>query len=204
MKPFSKSEIIGVSLIFLVVGTITLSGLVTSLRRARDAQRMNDIGAISDALDVFREEYGFLPESENGKIKACKGSNFDQVSEELKALPQFDRKLFFSGLRACEWGVDRFADVADDTRKPYLSPLPRDPRSKSGRTYTYLSNTNRYQIFASLEGREEEDSYNPKVVTRNISCGDTICNVGKGFMNTPLDKSIEEYENELLQKNKVP
>jgi type II secretory pathway pseudopilin PulG len=203
MKSFTKYELIGVVIILLIVGGFTVTGLFTSLRRARDAQRMADLGSLSNALVVFREEYGFFPSSSNGKIKACKGERFDEVLSELQTLPQFDKDLFESGLRECNWGDDSFRDLVDETRDPYLASVPIDPKHKDGTTYTYLSNGRRFQIFASLEGGSEEEFYDPAVVARNISCGNFLCSVGKAYANTPLDRSIEKYEEELIEKEKA-
>jgi type II secretory pathway pseudopilin PulG len=200
MKPFTKRETIGTVLILLIVAAITLTGLIASIRRARDAQRMADLGSISNALEQFHEEYGFFPPSQNGNIKACKGDNFNEVITKLKELPQFDYNLFISGLRECKWGEDGLRDLADDTRDPYIKTLPIDPKSKEGFTYTYISNTKRYQVFAHLEGETNEDLYDPQVAFRHINCGIMECNVGKSYANTPLGKSIEEYEQELIDK----
>lgn len=200
MKPFTKHELLGVLTILVVVGALTLTGLITSLRRSRDAQRMADLGAISNALDQFHEEYGFFPPSEKGNIKACKGDNFNEVLEKLKNAPQFDREVFESGLRACTWGNDSLRDVADDSRNPYMTVLPVDPKSKAGQSYLYITNGRRYQLFARLEEGSDEDFYDSHVFRRSLQCGREICNVGKGFANTPVDRSIEEYEAELMEK----
>jgi len=46
----------------------------------------------------------------------------------------------------------------------------------------------------------DEDEYNIEIANRFISCGLQICNFGKSSPNTPLDKSLKEYENELQAK----
>lgn len=202
MKPFTKHELIGVTLILFVVGAITLNGLRLSVRRARDAQRMADLGAVSDALELFHEEYGFFPPEENGKIKACKGETFDTVLGEIKKLGRIDQTLLISGLRACNWGADSFADLLNESREPYIKSLPIDPSSKEGYLYHYISNMKRFQIFSGLEGEMDEDVYNSSVAMRSLPCGIKTCSVGKAYADTPLDKTIEEYEEELLQKQR--
>lgn len=67
----------------------------------------------------------------------------------------------------CRWGLDGILD--------YISSLPRDPQS--GRNYVYISDTRNFQIFASLESRQDAE-YNIKVASRNIKCGKSICNFG--------------------------
>ncbi len=200
MRFFTKHETIGVIIIFLIVGAFTFQGLLVSIRRSRDAQRMADLGAIANALDQFHEEYGFFPPSDNGKIKACKGDNFDEVLEKLESNAKFDNELFLSGLQACEWGQDSLQDIFDTTRTPYIKPLPQDPQTSQGLSYHYLSNTRRYQIFAHLEGGKEEDFFNQAVEMRALNCGTSICNVGRSYIDTPLDRTIEQYEIELLEK----
>ena len=83
---------------------------------------------------------------------------------------------------------------------PLTKDLPRDPDWKKGLVYVYISNGRRFQILASLEGRDE-DEYSPRIEERNIKCGLKLCNFGRAYGKTPLDKSIEEYENEINAKN---
>ena len=92
-------------------------------------------------------------------------------------------------------------DVTDEAYAPYLINLPQDPQANGGITYLYLSNTKRFQLYTYLEGKESEDGYSPGMVGRNLECGKNyICSFGKSFGETPLDKSIEKYEQILLEK----
>jgi len=197
MKPFTKSEAILVSLIFLIVFSVTSLGLKTSLRRARDAGRVSDLGTLTDALLTFYEDYGFFPPSEEGKIKMCKGKNFDSVLAQMKEDKEFDFGKLESALRICEWGSDSLSDILDDTGLVYLERIPIDPRDGQGMKFLYLSNTRHFQVYAYLEGEDEEAGYNEKIVARNLFCGIEICSFGKSSGETPLDKSIEDYEEEL-------
>ncbi len=83
-----------------------------------------------------------------------------------------------------------------------LTSAPKDPGTKKGYSYLYISNGKHYQIFASLEGAGDEDQYNPIVVARNLKCGDYVCNFGRASGNTPLDITLEEYENKLKENAK--
>jgi hypothetical protein len=47
-----------------------------------------------------------------------------------------------------------------------------------------------------LESKEEAE-YNEAINKRNLSCGNSICNFGLASGDTPLTKTIEEYEYEL-------
>jgi hypothetical protein len=196
MKPFTKNEFVGITLILICVGFFFAQGILMSLLRARDSQRMGDLNTISNAVTSFHEEYGFFPESENGQIKACKGDTYEESLATLQTLPRFDRGIFSSGLKICVWGEDQIVTMTGNG-----VTLPRDPQTNEGLSYTYLSNDNRFQILGHLESND--DFYDASVEKRNIACGKMTCNVGKAYGETPLDRSIEQFEQELLKnKNK--
>jgi hypothetical protein len=202
MRWFDKSELLAIFVILLLVGAVTAVNMNIALRRSRDAQRRGDLSALSEALDSFLSDYGFLPPSEGGRIKFCKGDNYKQVMSALKEKEYFDRNLYLSGLRPCEWGVDGLEGLLDGKRS-YLKTIPSDPKYKDGVSYYYLSNTKRYQIYAYLEGEKDETGYDESIVSRNLPCGVKICSYGKSFSDTPLDKSIEEYEDDLRKKTEI-
>jgi hypothetical protein len=198
MNPFSKNETIGVSLILTAIFIVTFLNLRIALRRARDAQRRADIGAISDALNKYQKDFGYFPPvTSDNKILACKGQNFGNLPEDLNQDEKM--KAFLASLRGCEWGVDGLRDVTDDNYPPYLEKLHSDPQKGQGLNYLYLSNTRRYQLYAYLEGGAEEVGFRQGIVERKLNCGNKICNFGKAFADTPLEISIEEYENELIK-----
>lgn len=182
---FNRNESIAVGFILLVLGTAIYSNLQVALRRSRDAQRKADVRAVSDALAKFQHDFAYFPISENGKIVACGGEQKDEKG--------------FPILTACEWGWDSLRDVADSDYPAYLTRIPSDPKHGDGRRYYYLSNQKRFQIFASLEGLDEQEA-DPKIAARNLPCGNKICNFGLGYSETPTDITIEEYEKQLLEK----
>lgn len=185
MKAFSKSEIKALVIIFGLLLTVSTPNFIVSLRRARDAQRKADIGSIYDALNKYQADFGTFPLSVDGKIAAC---------APVKIIKNFPKDtVVFSG---CNWRKDSLADLSDPAYPPYLKIIPQDPHFNRGVSYYYLSNGNRYQIYGTLEG-ESEAEYDPKIITRNLPCGTKVCNFGKAYSRTPLDKSIEEYENEI-------
>jgi type II secretory pathway pseudopilin PulG len=200
MKAFTKNEVKMVSLILLFICIFTLLNLQVSLRRARDSQRRSDIGAIADALDKYQKEFGFFPPSTpDGKILACKGENFGPIPSDVKDSEK--RNYFFKLLRGCDWGKDSLTDVNDDSYQQYLKVIPGDSKQGQGYSYLYVSNTNRYQLYAYLEGGNSEIGYRTGIVQRNLKCGDNVCNFGKAYGKTPLEKSLEEYENEIRNIN---
>lgn len=185
MKFFSKPELKALAVIFGLLVVVSLPNFIVSLRRARDAQRKADIGSIYEALNKYQADFGTFPLSAGGKIAAC--APVEIIKQEPK-----DAVIF----SACNWGSDSLKDLSDDAYPAYLRIIPADPRAARGFGYYYLSNGNRYQIYGALEG-ESEAEYDPEIIPRKLSCGTKICNFGKAYSRTPLDKSIEEYENEI-------
>jgi len=200
MRWLTKSESLSLLVIFCVVGAITLYNLSISVRRARDVQRRADIGNIADALERFYADYGFFPPSEDGKIKICKASNFDEILDKVNSKDRFDRELFFEGLRACEWGKDAFVDVINND-EVYLSTLPSDPYTDKGYMYYILSNTRRFQLYSTLEGGDDEIGYDLGVIRRALPCGIKKCSYGKSYA-APIDRTIDDYETELQNQGK--
>lgn len=192
MKPFSKSEIIGISVIFLILLAISVPNFVTSLRRARDQVRKDDMGALVHALDAYFADFGiFPPSAPDGRIMACKKPG-DVVTKDKNG------RLVVNFI-PCDWGRDAIADVTQDNGKVYMPLLPRDPDYKKGPSYRYISDGSRYQIYVSLEGRDD-DEYDPKIIARNLVCGNVICNAGRAYGSTPTDVSLEEFEARMLGK----
>ena len=200
MKFFTKNELIGVTAILAIVVLLSLYNFRIALRRSRDAQRRSDLGQISNALEKYQTDFGFFPlNTENGEIKACRPEDFDELVKELASKREFDTGKYLNALAPCAWGRDPLKDLADERFSAYLETIPKDPRQDLGNAYFYLSNANRFQIYAYLEGEAAEIGYNEGIIARNLVCGENICNYGKSFGETPLDKSIEEYENELRE-----
>jgi len=192
MNKFSKNELIGITVIFLVLVAISVPNFVLSLRRARDQVRKDDMGALVSHLDTYFEDFGiFPPSSPDGRIMACKKPG-DKVTKDK------DGRLIVNFI-PCNWGIDALADVTQDNGKVYMSVLPQDPNYKYGAAYRYISDGVRYQIFVSLEGKDEPE-YDPKIIARNLVCGNLVCNAGRAYGSTPTDISLEEYEAQLLRK----
>lgn len=189
MKFFTKEEIKKVGLILLILLVASLLNFKGSLRKARDAQRNADLTFIMEKLDEYKSEVGYFPASGgDGTIFACK-DHATVVNLEFKRL---------ENPAPCKWGEDSLINYFSDTPKILIERLPVDPQNRSGVNYIYKSSGSRFQVYASLEGKVGE--YNKKIESLKISCGSRICNFGKAFSDTPLDKSIKEYENELLNK----
>lgn len=189
MKFFTKEETLVVSAVLALIITVSIPNFAVSIRRARDAQRKNDVGVLANALAKFRDDFGSFPlSSPNGEVMAC-NPRISQVGKKVEVI--FD---------ACSWGKDALKDPFDPSYPAYTPVLPIDPKDEGGIKYFYISNGKRFQLLAHLEGSDEAE-YDPKILARNVSCGSKICSFGRASGSTPLDKSIEEYENELLDKN---
>lgn len=203
MKFFSKNELLGIGVIVFLILVASFSNFRIALRRSRDAQRRADLGSISDALGKYQLDFGLFPlSSPDNNIMACKPEGIEKLIEESTKEGGFDYQYYYSNLKPCEWGIDGLRDFSDESYSPYLETLPIDPRAGKGFSYAYLSNGKRFQIYAYLEGENKEVGYSEGIVKRSLICGPKKCNYGKAFGKTPLEKSIEEYENELIEKSK--
>lgn len=85
----------------------------------------------------------------------------------------------------------------NDPELAKIGRIPEDPGTVSGYSYFYRTDGKYYQLYTSLEGKDDEDLYNPVIENLKLMCGKFICNYGRAPGNVPLDKSIEEYENEI-------
>ncbi len=187
---FSKKDFVSVALIFAFLIIAIVLNLQVSMRKNRDLQRKNDIRAIHDALFSYQNDFGRFPLSDSeGRVLACI-NDMSNVKTDSFGNVIYD---------ACEWGKDSLGDAFDEDYPKYLNTLPSDPLPKSGRKYFYQATESRFQIYTSLESSQEPE-YNESIVSRNLPCGSKICNAGRAFEITPLDKSIEEYENELRER----
>lgn len=162
----TKNEFLVVLAMLAAVVLISLPNFQTSRVQARDVQRKNDLKHIRAALENYFKDFNAYPRSRDGRILACGNEN---------------------ELRSCEWGEDLVRDIRDPVYPPYINPLPRDPLSP-GHSYIYISNTRNFQLFASLEDRDD-DEYNKEVAERGLKCGDKVCNFG---LTSSRDISIKE------------
>lgn len=187
---FSKSEIISLIVIFLVLLAVALPNFATSLKLARDQNRRDDMGALEHAMDVYLAEFNnALPRATpDGRIIDC-------LKPGDKPVKEANGSYSYTPI-PCEWGKDAFTNLI--TGEVYLPRLPEDPDVLKGVKYIYLTDGNRYQIYAAMEEKSEPE-VDPKIIARNLSCGIRICNIGRSY-NVPIDISIEAYDQLLLEK----
>ncbi len=175
----SKKETLWTAIILAIISSLVFVNLKAAIRRGRDFQRKEDLGNIQKIIDNFQSQFGTIPAADSeGFIYAC------NPTTDSKGVTVFEK---------CPWGEI----IATGER------MPVDPQNDDKVRYFYISNSKRYQIFASLESGEEVE-YDRQVLARNISCGSRICNMGRASEKLPVHISIEEYEKVLqnLEKDK--
>lgn len=189
MKPFTKSEIASLVIIFLILVGVSVPNFIVSLRRARDQVRRDDMGALVHSLDEYIADFSKFPQaSPDGRIMDCQKPGDKPVKNS--------KGMWVINAIPCDWGKDAFLNLVNG--RVYMPILPRDPNASKGAKYLYFTDGERYQILAAMEGMDEAE-IDPKIIARNISCGEKICNVGRSY-NVPIDVSIEQYDKSLLGK----
>src|SRR5690606_28142273 len=106
MDKFKKNETIAVLFILICILSVSFFNFRLALRRARDSQRRSDVNSIYNALVTFREKVGVFPfADEKGRIKACKGENYESDLKKLNSA-EMSVNQFLENLRGCDWGYD--------------------------------------------------------------------------------------------------
>jgi type II secretory pathway pseudopilin PulG len=194
INKFSKEEFIAVFVIFSVLIGVSVPNFVSSLRRARNQTRKDDMGMISKVVDKYKADFGSYPLStDDGRFLAClKPGSKVEVGKDGRLI---------ADLIPCEWGKDSLVDLTPGSTKVYAERLPNDPHAEEqGVSYKYFSDGSRYQIFASLEGTDDAE-YDPSIIAREISCGPFTCNLGRGYGCEPV-KTLAQCEEEQLRELK--
>ena len=189
MKKFSKSELISLFVIFLILLGISIPNFIVSLRRSRDQTRRDDMGIMEQILgEYFIEHLSYPPASPDGRLLDCLKPGDKPVKDS--------RGFWIYDPIPCAWGTEAFKNLITD--RVYVALLPRDPSYQEGASYLYISDGKAYQVFATMEGLDEAE-IDPKIVARGLPCGNKICNIGRSY-NVPTDISIEDYNRSLLVK----
>jgi len=189
MKPFNKTEKITLIIIFLILICVSIPNFMLSIRRERDQGRRDVLGMMENVLSQYITDIGNIPAStEDGKILAC--------LKPGTAPKKGPKNTWIIDFVPCDWGKDGLVNVL--TGKIILDRLPTDPNVNKGALMRYFSDGENYQIYAAMEGLDEAE-VDPKIIARNISCGQYICNTGRSS-GVPLDISLAEYNRLLLIK----
>lgn len=160
LSKFTKYESKIISLIFLFLIFVMSINLIASLRKSRDVTRKNDMGALQEAISIYHQKYRVFPLSTNsGRIIGCfeGGPDVDKITKyPMNAIP-------------CEWDKSSFENII---------LMPKDPKFSQGRSYLYISDGEKYELYVSLEGKKEAE-YSKTVFEKNLQCGNKICNYGR-------------------------
>lgn len=185
MKKFSKAEIFSLIIIFGVLVAVSIPNFAASLRRARDQVRRDDMGSLMTALNQYYMDFGSYPlSSADGKIMNCLNPGDAPYKDS--------RGYWIINTIPCTWGKDAFANLI--TKKIYMDILPRDPNWQKGASYLFISDGNMYQLFASMEGRDEPE-VDSVIAAENRSCGNQICNIGRS-QGCDIPKTLQQCEEE--------
>lgn len=184
-KLFTKGEWISLIVIFALLIAVSIPNFAASLRRSRDQNRRDDLGAMVASLRQYRADLDSFPlSSEDGKVMNCLKPGDAPYKNE--------KGFWVVNPIVCEWGKDAFRNLISEN--VYLNALPIDPDSGEGASYLYFSDGSRYQIFASMEGMDEAE-VDPRIIARNLPCGNRVCNAGRDY-GCDVAKTLETCEEE--------
>lgn len=160
MKKFTPFEFRFIFFTLTILFVVSGYNFAISIRRGRDNVRKNDIAGIQGALDTYFQKYKVYPAAtEDGRIVGCfeSGPVIDEKTEiPINAIP-------------CVWGESKFEN---------LRSIPQDPNYKKGAKYFYTSTSQHYELYISLEGKDEAE-YTKAIFDKHLQCGNEICNYSK-------------------------
>lgn len=190
---FSKHEKIALTTIFLILVAVSVPNFIFSLRRARDQVRRDDLGSLEHGIALYYSQFGVFPmSSTDGKVMNC-----IKPGGEAPYIDKYGKWVF--DLIGCEWGEDPFVNLV--TGETYISVFPRDPDWQKNVNYYYISDGERYQLFASMEGQDEPE-VSKDVISQGVICGGRICNVGRSY-NCDIPKTIKQCSLEANELKKL-
>lgn len=159
---FTLIELIIVMVILGVLATIGITAFMASQVKGRDASRKGDLKAISEALELYYNDYDSYPAAASGTdigyIKACRSGGVTV---------------------ACN-GSDANHQNMTDGLTIYMANVPSDPVSTQ--RYFYVANTSgtsskQYQLYAHLENDQDLQLITP--TPSALNCGTGVnCNYG--------------------------
>jgi len=145
--------VIAIALIgILAAGLLQLIDPVSQLRKASDAERKSDLAQLQRALELYYQDNGKYPDSNNYEITVL-GSGGQQIS--------------------LQWGT---------AWTPYMAKLPADPKPPRTYIYYSNQNGQAYYLYANLErGAADPQACNGGNACTNAptTCGGgAVCNFG--------------------------
>lgn len=157
-------EILVVIVILGILAAITSINVRTSLVKSRDATRKSDLNSIQKALELYQNDHGAYPVSNNGNIQ----NNVDT---------------------RINWGEA----FVDGTGSVYMNELPADPRINQSYCYTASDPPTSYQLYANLENINDRNCLTSACAS-TITCGSILYNYGVSSSNilatTPIPTPV--------------
>lgn len=163
-KAFTLVELLIAIAILGILSTIALGSFQTAQLRGRDAKRKSDLKQITNAIELFYQDYGMYPPSSGTQVAACPFTP-----------PTGPGSI-------CTWG----SSEVTDGKTSYLKIIPKDPGSGS---YIYkVSSTGRqYQLYAYLENTQDKNIN----LGITVSCGSGLtCNFSITSPNTTPTETL--------------
>ncbi len=158
---FTLIELIIVMAIIAIMASVGIGTYTSTQRKGWDAQRVENLSGIRQALEMYYNDYGKYPQASGGKILSCAGA-------------------------ACNWGG---GPMNDPNGTIYMRVVPKDPRDPL-RTYYYTAAADQswFKIYGCIENNQDPRRTVGGVAGTNCgSCIETtatLCNYGISSPNT--------------------
>lgn len=158
---FTLIELIIVMAIFAIIAAIGIGTYTTSQQKGWDAQRVQNLAGIRQALEMYYNDYGKYSPASGGKILSCGGG-------------------------ACAWGG---GPMDDPNGTVYMRVVPKDPRDPL-RTYYYTvaDDQSWFKLYGCIENKQDPRRITGGYAGTNcstcIETNATLCNYGISSSNT--------------------
>lgn len=170
-KGFTLVELLVVMAIISILATLIVGGFRSSQMRGRDGGRKSDLKQISNALELFYNDYGKYPAASGTQIAACPYNSTTGAGT------------------ACSWGTSELTD----SKTIYYKVIPKDPASSQTYVYKVSSSQTKYQVYAHLENTEDKNCIGGNCLNPGITdtCGGTlVCNFGVTSVNASATETL--------------
>lgn len=130
-KGFTLIELLIAMAILGILATVGLASFRTAQMRGRDTQRKSDLKQISNAIELYYQDYNLYPQASGTNIAACPST----------------------GPTSCAWGSGELTDG----KTTYMKIVPGDPTGACPYVYIVSSSGKSYQLFAYLENTQDKN-----------------------------------------------